>query len=169
MNYFLTGLPKAGKTTLLKKVVEKLQRPAGGFFTEEIKENDIRVGFMIATLSGIKGVLSHKNSKSRCRVGKYGVEVSTLDSLGVKEIEEALRDKKLLVIDEIGKMELFSERFKEAVWKALDSENPVLGTIMAKKNPFADRVKKRNDIEVLEVKQENREGLVDILLKKLRS
>jgi len=167
MNYLLTGLPKAGKTTLLKKVVAKLQKPAKGFFTEEIKDGGVRVGFIIVTLSGCKGILSHRDFRSKYRVGKYGVNVDEFDRIGTKEIEEALKQKKLVIIDEIGKMELFSERFREVVWKALDSENSVLGTIMAKGNPFADRVKKREDVKIFEVTEENRNRLVDLLLKEL--
>lgn len=169
MNYLLTGLPKVGKTTLLKKVIEKLKKQAGGFYTEEIKEDNLRVGFMIVTLSGRKGILSHKNFKSKFRVGKYSVGINTLDKIGVKEIEEALAQKKIIVIDEIGKMELFSKRFQDIVWRALDSESPVLGTIMAVKHPFGDKVKKRSDVKILEVTRKNRDELVDLLLKELPS
>lgn len=169
MNYLLTGLPKVGKTTLLKKVIEKLKKPAGGFYTEEIREDNVRVGFMIVTLSGSKGILSHKDFKSKFRVGKYGVGINTLDKIGVKEIEEALEQKKVIIIDEIGKMELFSKRFQYIVWKALDSKNPVLGTIMAVKHPFGDKIKKRSDVKILEVTRKNRDELVDLLLEELQS
>ncbi len=169
MNYLLTGLPKAGKTTLLKKVVGKLKTKAVGFYTEEMKKDNIRVGFMIVTLSGRRGILSHKDFKSRFRVGKYGVDINSFDGIAVKEIEEALGQEKIVVIDEIGKMELFSKRFQDIVLKALDSKSPVLGTIMAVKHPFADRVKKRADVKVFEVTKEKREKLVDLLLEELES
>lgn len=167
MNYLLTGLPKSGKTTIIKKLVEKLERPKGGFFTEEIKKDNVRVGFSIRTLSGKEGVLSHKDFKSKYRVGKYGVGVNTLDKIGVKEIEDSLEKGKIIIIDEIGKMELFSKRFQDVVWRALESKNPVVATIIFVKLPFADKVKERKDVKIFEVTKKNRGELVEALLKEL--
>jgi len=168
MNYLLTGLPKSGKTTIIKKLVQKLEGPAGGFFTEEIKEDNIRVGFSIRTLSGKEGILSHKNFKSKYRVGKYGVGINTLDKIGVKEIEDSLEKGKIIIIDEIGKMELFSKGFQDVVWRALESKNPLVATIIFVKHPFADKVKKRTDVKVFEVTKKNRNELVEVLVKKLK-
>jgi len=168
MNYLLTGHPGVGKTTIIKKAIEKLKLPAGGFYTEEIRENDLRVGFAVATLSGLKGVLAHRNFKSRYKVGNYGVGVYTLNRIGVKEIQACLLEKKIIVIDEIGKMELLSTQFQEAVEKALNADNPVLGTITLACHPFAQKVKARDDIKIFEVTKENREDVFKALIKELK-
>jgi nucleoside-triphosphatase len=168
MNYLLTGHPGVGKTTIIKKVLQKLKLPAGGFYTEEIREDDKRMGFAIATLSGLKGVLAHRNFKSRYRVGEYGVGVYTLNRIGVKEIQMCLMEKKIIVIDEIGKMELLSPQFQEVVEKALNADNPVLGTVTLARHPFAQKVKSRDDVKILEVTKENREEIFKALIKELK-
>jgi nucleoside-triphosphatase len=168
MNYLLTGHPGVGKTTIIKKALEKLKLPAGGFYTEEIREDDKRMGFAIATLSGLKGVLAHRNFKSRYRVGEYGVGVYTLNRIGVKEIQMCLIEKKIIVIDEIGKMELLSPQFQEVVEKALNADNPVLGTVTLARHPFAQKVKSRDDVKIFEVTKENRDEVLKALIKELK-
>jgi len=168
MNYLLTGHPGVGKTTIIKKAIEKLKLPAGGFYTEEIREDDLRVGFAVVTLSGLKGVLAHRNFKSRYKVGNYGVGVYTLNRIGVKEIQGCLLEKKIIVIDEIGKMELLSTQFQEAVEKALNADNPVLGTITLARHPFAQKVKTRDDVKMFEVTKENQDEVFKALIKELK-
>jgi nucleoside-triphosphatase len=168
MNYLLTGHPGVGKTTIIKKLIEKLKLPAGGFYTEEIRENNMRMGFAIVTLSGLKGVLAHRNFKSRYKVGDYGVGVYTLDRIGVKEIQMCLVEKKVIVIDEIGKMELLSPQFQEVVQKALDADNLVLGTITLAHHPFAEKVKARDDVKIYEVTRENQDQVLKTLTKELK-
>jgi len=168
MNILLTGHPGVGKTTIIRKIIEKLKIPAGGFYTEEIRENDLRMGFAVATLSGFKGVLAHRNFKSRYKVGQYGVGVYTLNRIGVKEIQGCLMEKKLIVIDEIGKMELLSPQFQAVVEKALDADNPVLGTITLARHPFVQKLAARSDVKIIEVTKENREVVFKALLKDMK-
>lgn len=168
MNYLLTGHPGVGKTTIIKKLLEKLKLPAGGFYTEEIREDNVRMGFAVVTLSGFKGVLAHRNFKSRYKVGKYGVGVYTLNRIGVKEVQMCLMEKKIIVIDEIGKMELLSPQFQEVVEKALNADNPVLGTITLAHHPFAQKVKARDDVKIFEVTKENRDEIFKTLTKELK-
>ena len=135
-NIFVTGKPGCGKTTLIIDVLKDLDLDAGGFYTEEIREEGKRVGFKIKTLNKKEGVLAHIKFKSKYQVGKYKVNLKDLEEIGVSALEKAVKEKKVVLIDEIGKMELFSEKFKRVVLKALNSENKVLGTIMLKRNPF---------------------------------
>ena len=157
MNILLTGKPRIGKTTIIKKVVEDL-KDVGGFYTEEIK-NGFRKGFRIINLNGKRGVLAHIDIKNRYRVGKYGVNIKDLEDIAVKSVEESL-DRDIIVIDEIGKMELFSEKFRDTLEKALDT-GKVLGTIMKKSNYFADKIKNRKDVKILLVEESNRDILVE--------
>jgi len=134
---------------------------AGGFYTEEIRERGQRKGFALVTLSGRRGILAHVDFSSRYRVGKYKVNLEDLERIGVRELEESLRRKGLIVVDEIGKMELFSLRFQEIVLRILDSHKPVLATIMKKSHPYADAIKARPDVQVFEVAPSNRDELVE--------
>ncbi len=167
MNYLLTGLPGIGKTTIIKKVIEKSGKSSCGFFTTEIKVGESRVGFSVQTLFGMEGVLAHREFRSKYRVGGYGVAVTGFEKIVSRELERCLRGKSLIIIDEIGKMELFSRRFQELVLNCLDAPNPVLGTIMHGYHPYVEKVKAREDVKIFEVTRQNRNQLVDLLVKEL--
>ena len=160
----LTGRPRVGKTTIIKDVVGRLPGQAGGFYTEEIRERDRRQGFKIVALDGQEGVLAHVGIKGRMRVSKYGVRLIDLEGVGVTAIREALAQKDYVVIDEIGKMELFSQAFKDAVWQAIHSDKPVLGTITLSSHPWADSVKALPQVTIIEVTKTNRDGIAQQVL-----
>lgn len=166
-NILLTGKPGVGKTTALMSAVKLLGGASGGFYTEEVRDQGERIGFRIVTLSGRSRMMAVKDMDSRCRVGAYGVDMYAIDKLAVVAIDEALASKDLIVIDEIGKMELFSDHFKEAVGRALDSTRPVIGVIMEHSQPFADAVKARADTEIIEVNKENRNRIPELLKSKV--
>jgi nucleoside-triphosphatase len=155
----LTGRPGSGKTTLIKRVVDELALPAGGFYTEEIREGGERVGFKIITLDGEEAVFAHVDFKTRERVGRYGLNLSALEAVSVKAIREAVRTQ-LVVIDEIGPMEIRSAIFRDAVNEVLQSGAPLLATITARSFPFTDAIKTRPDVTMIEVRPNNRDQLV---------
>jgi len=159
----LTGRAGCGKTTLIKRVVNDLARPAGGFYTEEIRDRGERVGFKIVTLKGKAAVFAHVAFKTPERLGKYGLDLSALETVGAGALRTALRARELVVIDEIGPMEIRSRIFCDAVNEALDNGVPILGTITARSFPFTDKIKKRPDVTVIEVHLNNREQLVSKL------
>jgi len=149
--YLLTGRPGTGKTSLVRQAVAELKGKAGGFYTEEIRVQGTRLGFKLTTLDGQEAVLAHVNFKSRYRVGKYGVDIDALERVGVPALAEAIRQCDVIVIDEIGKMELFSNRFREVVLEAVNSGKPVLGTIMLNPHPWADDIKRQPQVKLVEV------------------
>jgi nucleoside-triphosphatase THEP1 len=161
-NILVTGPPRIGKSTLIERLVSGIQRPVTGFFTREIRDGGKRVGFSIVTLEGKVGVLAHQDIRGRFRVGKYGVNMEDIDRIAVPSMIPAGSDV-MIVIDEIGKMECFSTRFRESLIGALDSENPVLGSIALKGSAFIEKVKRRKDISLIEVTEKNRDELVQIL------
>ncbi len=118
--YLLTGRPGTGKTSLIKQVVAQMKGKAGGFYTEEIRSQGVREGFRLVTLDGEQAILAHVNIHSPYRVSKYGVDVEALERVGVPALQRAAQQCDLVVIDEIGKMELFSPRFREAVSQVID-------------------------------------------------
>lgn len=160
----LTGSPGSGKTTLIRGVLARLSRPAGGFYTQEIREAGRRMGFEIVTLDGKRGVLAHIDSNSEHRISKYGVELSALETLAIPAIQDAVKHKKLVVVDEIGPMEILSPRFCQVVLEILESDSNLLGTIVGRSTPFTDRIKSRTEITLIDVTPQNRAGLVDTIL-----
>jgi len=158
--YLLTSNPGTGKTTVIRQAIAKSKIKAGGFYTEEIRIGGSRQGFRIVTLDGHDAVLSHSDNASRYRVSKYGVDIQNLDSVGVTAINRAIEESDLIVIDEIGKMELFSPRFKEAVLKAIDSGKKVLGTIMLSPHPFADDIKRHPHVKLTELTRANHDEVL---------
>ncbi len=164
----LTGRPGCGKTTLIKRVVNDLARRAGGFYTEEIREGRTRAGFKIVTLDGEEAVFAHVDLKTPEHVGKYGLDLSALERIGVGAVHQALQARRLVVIDEIGPMEILSLIFRDAVNEALDSEVPLLATIFARPLPFTEAIKSRPDVTLIEVRPDKRERLVSELSDRIR-
>lgn len=163
-NILISGPPGVGKTTLIKKILENLNLKVGGFYTEEIKENKNRIGFKIISLDNQEGILAHISIKGMKRVGRYGVNIYDLENIGVKSLSRALRDEELIIIDEIGKMEIFSDKFKEKVLDCLNSEKFVLATIGIGGDKFIFQIKERNDVIIFKMNRDNRDELVDKVL-----
>lgn len=163
----LTGQPRVGKTTIIKQIVAALGDDCGGFYTEEIRERGQRVGFKLVTINGREGTLAHIGLQDVPRVGKYGVNLGDLQAVGVTAIRQAIASKKIVVIDEIGKMEMFSESFRDAVMEVLDSDLDVVGTILLRPHPWADAIKENPRVTVIEVCGANRDALTDEVLELL--
>lgn len=165
----ITGKPGVGKTTLVQRIIERMQSVnMAGFYTTEIRCAGSRLGFVLQGLNGQRRTLAHVEIESRQRVGRYGV-----DTNGFEKFLEALDllnpHVELIVIDEIGKMELFSKRFQKIVCNALSSEKQVLATIALKGNEFIQEIKQRPNINLLKVTHDNRNRLIEELTEGLQS
>lgn len=161
-NYFLTGAPSSGKTTVIKKIIQALPCSANGFFTEEERIEGKRIGFVMHTLDGKQGYLAHQDIESEHHIRRFGVSIDNIENIAVPSIVP--KDNQIIILDEIGKMECFSDKFIEAATKALDSPNIVIGTITLGGTEFIHKVKERDDIEIIEVTLENRDLLPKIIL-----
>jgi len=166
-NILLTGLPGVGKTTLIKKLSEKFKAlHTAGFYTSEIREEGIRKGFELVSLEGRRGVLSHIDINSPYRVGRYKVDIKSFeDFLGSISFFNTLT--RLIIIDEIGKMECFSDQFKKLLKEVLDSEKWVIGTIASKGSGFIAEIKGRKDVKIFEITKKNRDFLFLEILKEM--
>jgi len=154
----LTGRPGVGKTTVIREVVRRLEGPVAGFYTEEIREGGgSRKGFRIVDFDGWSRVLAHVELEGGPRVSKYGVDVEAVDE-AVHRLPESAP---LYVVDEIGKMECFSEIFVRRVEALLDGEASLLATVARRGGGFPARVRERPDARVVEVTRANRDGLPD--------
>jgi nucleoside-triphosphatase len=151
----LTGRPGVGKTTLLRRVAA--DHEAGGFLTDELRREGRRVGFSLAPLDGSgRAVMAHVDF-GEPRVGRYGVDVAAIDAAAERTLRPG-RD--LYLVDEIGKMECFSETFVRLMRALLETER-VVATISLRGGGFIASVKGRPDAELWEVTNENRDRLVD--------
>lgn len=165
-NLFLTGAPSSGKTTVVRRVIEGLQYPAKGFYTQEIRREGRRRGFLLKSLGGDEGYLAHEDIASPLRLRRYGISLENLERITLPALEP--EPGFLIILDEIGKMECLSERFRKAAVRALDADNPVIGTITLGGDPFIQGLKKRRDMELIEVTQDNRDALPALLLGRIR-
>ncbi len=155
----ITGPPGSGKTTAILKLVEMLQEDGirvGGMITREIRENGIRVGFLVEdVITGEKEVFAHINFRrsSKYSVGKYGVDVDALDRVGVKAIYRAIQESDAVVIDEIGRMETFSQEFSKAVKEALAKDDLAVIMTLHKKSRdvLLQEIRKRPDVQIFEI------------------
>ena len=168
-NILITGLPGVGKTTLIKKLSDKIRdfNPVG-FYTEEIREKGIRKGFELMSLDGRKGLLSHVDIKSHCTVGKYKVDIKGFEEFldSIPFFEDTVS---LIIIDEIGKMECLSEKFKKLLKEILDSEKALVATIAIKGGGLIEEIKKRDEIKIFEITPSNRESLLFEILRNIKT
>ena len=167
--YLLTGRPGTGKTSLIKQAVAELKGRTGGFYTEEIRSQGIRLGFRLVALDGQEATLAHTDFAKRYRVGKYGVDIDSLDRVGVSALQQAAKHGDLVIVDEIGKMELFSANFRETVPQIISSGKRVLGTIMLDPNPWADAIKRQPQVKLVIVTRDNRQQVLNDLRNWLRA
>jgi len=167
-NLLITGLPGTGKTTLIRRALERLPPGAlvSGFFTAEIREAGGRVGFTVNALDGRRAPLAHVRIGGGARVGRYGVDVAGFEGLVLPLLEPGRAG--LYVIDEIGKMECLSPAFRRMVSALLDSEAPVLGTVALRGGGFIAEVKARDDVALHEVTVKNRDALPGEIARALR-
>jgi nucleoside-triphosphatase len=151
-----------GKTTLIKAITKVLKERTAGFYTEEILGPGGRKGFRLVTLDGQETVMAHKDLRGpgHPRVGRYKVDVKAIERVGVATLRQTMKSDKIIVIDEIGKMELFCGPFKTAVLQAIGGPHVVIATVMAKPNPWVDSLKVMPQVETWQVTAENRDNLV---------
>lgn len=164
LNLLITGKPGVGKTTLMQRVVEKLggSLRLAGFTTTEVRSPEgERLGFDIVTVEGKTSELARVGFHSSVRVGRYGVNLEAFERLALPELGR--RDVDLIVIDEIGKMECASGRFRRAMEDALDAPVNVLATIGMSYLPFFQALKDRPDVELVSLTVRNRDALVEKL------
>ena len=168
----MTGRPGVGKTSVLLRTVDGLKsrgHRVGGMITREVREGGVRVGFEIIDFStGQRGWLAHVKQPTGPQVSKYRVNLTDLNAIGVSSIVNALTTADVIIVDEIGPMELFSPAFKEAVVQAIESKKPMFGTIHFRvSDPLIDIIKTRDDAEILEVTYENRRDLHNQIIDKV--
>lgn len=160
----LTGNPGVGKTTLIRRIAERLHGvETAGFYTEEIRRDHQRVGFRLVNLRDGGGVIAHVNIQSPRRVSKYGVDIAAIERLVAEALD--VKEAQVYLVDEIGKMECLSETFVERMRQLLASGKPLIASVALRGGGFIAEVKKLPDAELWQVTRANRDRLVDDALK----
>lgn len=154
----MRGRPGVGKTTLVKRVLEAFPGRLGGFYTEEVRQVGRRVGFELVTTSGQRVLFAHvRLAAEPHRVGRYGVDLDVLDRVGVPAVREAARAGCGVVVDEIGKMELASQPFREVLEEVASGPAVLVATVLAAPHPWAEAFRRRPGVTELTLSAENRE------------
>jgi nucleoside-triphosphatase len=170
--FYLTGRPGVGKSTIILKVVENLTNrnyDVGGFVSREVRDSGSRIGFKVEDLNtGESGWLAHVDRTKGPKVGKYRVDIRDLEDVGVQALLRAIDKSDILVVDEVGPMELYSKAFKAAVRKGIESSKPMLGTVHQRaRDPLIKTIKEHKSSEIITVTQENREQLSKVITEKI--
>lgn len=164
MRIFFTGHPGSGKSTVLTKATKILKQKGlkvGGIITPEIRKGNRRIGFAVKDVySGEEGILASVESKTGVRFGRYKIDVKDFESVAIPALDFAMKECDIIAIDEIGKMEFFSIKFKQKLQEVLESEKPLIAVLH---RTFVNQFRKYG--KVIEVTFKNREKLPEEILK----
>ncbi|MDR3282893.1 MAG: NTPase [Candidatus Methanoplasma sp.] len=157
----ITGLPGSGKTYALLRVIEMLKEndlQIGGMIDESVTDGRRKTGFSVRNiLTGETKVFASSDIESKIMIGKIGVDLSKFEEIGIVAIRTACKQCDIIVIDEVGKMEVESPAFIDAVKEALDADKPMILTLHKKsRNPLLQDIRRRDDVRILEVTPTNR-------------
>lgn len=159
----ITGTPGVGKTTLIRRVAERLSGTRqGGFYTEELREAGARTGFRLVDFGGHALTFAHVGFGGP-RVSRYGVDVAALDARA-EALLAPRADVAAYLVDEIGKMECLSPRFIAAMRRLLASGCCVVATVAKKGEGLIDEAKRWPGAALWEVTHDNRDRMPDEVL-----
>ena len=158
----LEGRPGIGKTTVIRRLVAELREvgvPVGGFTTRELRERGERRGFVAEEIDGPQALIAHVDWSTGPAVSRYHVDVEALERIALPAMRRAERRGGVILIDELGRMELASDAFVRAVLALLDRNRAVVASVHSRSHPVTDALKRREDVEVIEVSRGNRDDL----------
>ncbi|RLF97539.1 MAG: hypothetical protein DRN47_06900 [Candidatus Wolframiiraptor sp.] len=167
--YALTGPPGCGKTTAILRIVNELKKRGvrvEGMYTQELREGGRRIGFIIKRITGGEGTLAHVRFREGPRLGRYVVNLRDLEAIGVSALMDGLKEAEVIVVDEVGPMELFSQRFREAVEQLISSDkNAIITVHYRSRDPLVIKVKKTAGKNLIILNRENRDQIPAIIVK----
>lgn len=161
----LSGEPRVGKTTALKKIIQMIgEGNCRGFYTEEVRNEFDRVGFDCVSLDGKRQRIADVNLHSDIRMGRYGIAIEAFEDFALQAISKSSSTSKIIIIDEIGPIQFLSTKFKQQTNNILTGPNCVIGTIFYNKHPDIDEIKKIPGIKIYSMTRENRNTILENIL-----
>lgn len=173
-NHLVTGPPRSGKTTVIRRTVDHLTdrgTDVGGFFSPEVRDDGDRVGFELSDVdTGERKTLAHVDREDGPEVGKYRVAVDAIDDFVQRTLPDARSEADVIVVDEIASMQLHSDGFVDEIQLTLDDDRPLLAAIQADSPfEFVEGIKQRRDVRLYRVTPETRETLPERLARRLEN
>jgi len=167
-NILLTGKPGVGKTTVIYQLSRRLSHyQVAGFYTQEIRKEGQREGFLITTFDGLEKTLAHIKFASLYKIGKYGVNLSALNEV-IAHLQKEIQKPELWLIDEIGKMESLSVEFRNFIEYCLQNTIPFIATISLSAGGWIENVRQRKDIKLIELNEKNRADMPVLIAEMLQ-
>ena len=164
-NILITGKPGSRKSTLIHKLIRG--KKFGGIATPDVRKGKTRFGFKVVDLkTGKEGILASVEIKPAV-VSKYGVDVAGFEQIAIPAIEDAIEKTDLVVIDEIGKMECFSKKFKEVTERALDAKKVLASISLKSQDSFILKIKRRSDCRLFYLTKETFDHVYREVLKEM--
>lgn len=166
-SFLLTGKPRTGKSTLIKKLILEMgPEVCGGFYTEEIFDtNNERAGFRCVSIEGEGVEIAHVESSSGARIGRYGIDIEQFEKFAVRVLQEAMDSKRIIVVDEIGFMQMLSSSFQRKVHKMMSENRIVVGTVPLDSHPEIDKIKYSKEVKLVRINESNRDVIAELLVK----
>jgi nucleoside-triphosphatase len=158
-NFLIAGPPGAGKTTVIKRLAAELGRfsPAG-FVTEDLRVEERRVGFLVTSLDGRALRVPYTAASLPRRFGRYELDASALE----KFLSPLSRSEpRLILLDEIGKLDPASTHLAGLIRRWLSSSAVVIASVAGEGPGLVGEVKEREDVELYNLTHRNAERLID--------
>lgn len=159
MNVFLTGNVQVGKSTAIKRFLEKENISPLGFTTHL----DRSTGVLTIKIIGKDG---DREIKAAAPIGgsRPVPDIEAFDRAGKMLTDMDISDCDMLIMDELGFMERDAHVFTDAVPAMLDRGIRTVGVLRNKPDgPFWDMLHERDDTVILTVDEENRDDIPDII------
>lgn len=165
----LSGEPRVGKTTILKKIIQMIgESNCIGFYTEEVRNEFDRIGFDCVSLDGKRQRIADVNLQSDIRMGRYGIDIVAFEDFVLQSISNSSSTSKIIIIDEIGPIQFLSTKFKQQINNILTGPNCVIGTIFYNKHPDIDKIKKIPGIKIYSMTRENRNTILENVIHEIQ-
>ncbi len=157
----------SGKTTLAERIIKECNRPVYGFFTRKYPDRLTEDGLCPIYIfpAGGEPVFDDAHLIGLGGNGNHYTNTDVFDQTGVSLLE--CDDKNgIIIMDEIGFLEMEAELFKSKVLEVLGGDIPVLLMLKAKmRNEFVRAVRSYPGIEFIYMDETNRDQVYETIKK----
>lgn len=169
MIILLTGKPGIGKSTVIEKFIRLNTLPSTWVVTTAIlqPETGLRLGFQANNSDGEEQIISHKKTIQSDKVigeNRVDVDIEAVDAMFANALDQAIQsNEKLVIIDEIGPIQLLSEEFSDSLKHAFSTHADIVASIHYSDERLSEYRTSPNNL-LLEVTEDNRNMLPDALV-----